>query len=327
MLINNDYYNRIVGVLETKERAAAVQNIDKPVILFVEGFLDRTVLEANVCDCVLVYSAGNKYYFKTRGITPRGTVKDAIYGIVNDVLTKEKNYPHLKVFGIVDKDFNNSFTENSNFFITDTNDFETLILSSEAFSFLSIPSCKAEHVSSVYGLSYQMGCLRKAFIKYKEGKFSSSTSGKYSGKPLNIRDVISEQAIKDNAKMVYQHEKDISLDYLLNIFSKVKNNAFAGELDRMLGKSFLEAKLREDNVIDKNGQFINHVKGFKTDCVDCYWDKVRGHDICESAEAVIPDIKTYYDESFEKTVAKCFDRNNFKKTYLYKKMNLAGLMV
>lgn len=40
MLINNDYYNRIVGVLESKERAAAAQGVDKPVILFVEGFLD-----------------------------------------------------------------------------------------------------------------------------------------------------------------------------------------------------------------------------------------------------------------------------------------------
>ena len=321
MLINNDYYNRIVGVLESKERAAAVQGVDKPVILFVEGFLDRSVLEANVSDCVLVYSAGNKYYFKAHGIaSPRGKVKDAIYEIVNDVLKKEKNFPHLKVFGIVDKDFNNAFVENSNFFITETNDFETLLLSSEAFSYLSIPTCKVEHIASIYGTSYQMGCLRKAFIKYKEGKI-------YKGKPLNIRNVISEQAIKDNAQMVYQHEKDVSLEYLLNIFSKVNENIFANELDRTLGKTVLEAKLREEKIIDNSGQFINHVKGFKTESVDDYWNKVRGHDICQSAEAIIPDIKAYYDESFEKTVTKCFDRNNFKKTDLYKKMNFAGLMV
>lgn len=277
-------------------------------------------MEANVCDCVLVYSAGNKSHFKAHGIvSPKGRVKDAIYEIVKDVLKKEKYFPHLKVFGIVDKDFNNSFVENSNFFITDTNDFETLLLSSEAFSYLSIPTCKIEHVASIYGTSYQMGCLRRAFIKYKEGKM-------YKGRPLNIRNVISEQAIKDNAQMVYRHEKDVSLEYLLSIFGKTNENIFANELERALGKTVLEAKLREDTIIDNSGQFINHVKGFKTECVSDYWNKVRGHDICQSAEAIIPDIKAYYDESFEKTVTKCFDRNNFKKTDLYKKMSLSGLM-
>ena len=327
----SDRYNYLLGLLNHHESLVSGSPlVKKRIIVLVEGILDSSVFSKLASSSIVVQSAGNNNdLFRHSHIkSPRGRVNDAIYEIIKDISDRKIIFPHLEVYGVVDKDFQRAFDESDHFFITDTTDCETLLLSSNSFSFEFAPTYSNELMASVYGLSYQMGCYRRAFLKYKEGKVSAIKSGK----PLSIRQVISERLIKQNPSLIYRHEVDISLDVLLNlfgqdVFDKDNKNVFESELAKSLAKPFIFAKLREEGAIDSSNAFIHHVKGFSIDEIDSYWDKVRGHDICLCAETVIPRLKDYYvRSSFEDTVVENLIVDNFKKTGIYQKMSLAGLL-
>ncbi len=322
MTINNDFYSYLIGELYSRETAARGRSSsEKTVVIFVEGLLDSKVFRKIVPPSTTIVSAGNKNLFRIRGIdSPKGSVKEAIHCVIQDIKEKRRVFPHLEVYGIVDKDFSGEYCEDDHFFITDTTDCETLLLSCGAFSFKFAPTYSDELMSSVYGLSFQIGCYRQAFRKYTEGKFDAN------GRPLNIRNVIDEEAIKNNASLIFKHETDIQLSLLLNLFGKSEKNVFYGESSREFAKPYIFAKMREEGLVDLSNTFVHKVKGFSIEKIDQYWNNIRGHDICLCAETVIPNLTNFYvNSSFAQTVDYYFDKSNFEKTNIYQKMDSLGL--
>ena len=120
---------RLLGGIRTRESALAsfgsthdAQNK----ILFVEGRLDNFVFSSMITADTRIVSAGivNNFYKNTNhGLC---NVKKAIVDAVSAASTDEK-YKLLKVYGVIDRDYEDAFKETDCLFITDTNDLETLL--------------------------------------------------------------------------------------------------------------------------------------------------------------------------------------------------------
>lgn len=309
--------SRLLNLARIKNDSASKGMLSKTNILFVEGYMDLIIYTPMLTDSVEILSAGNKQYFIRFGGRPLDNVKKAIAETAGEFLRKkeeEGQYGYINLYGVIDKDYANAYPETKNLFVTDTNDLETLLFFCEAFSFGVVPTADKEVLTSIDGLAYQMGCFRKGFFEFIKNKSD------------NIREYIDEKQIQLNGHLLFVKNKDLTLKALINVFKKEPTNYFAAGLGEELATPIIHSYLRSKGVMNGSNQFVNKVEGFDKTKVTDYWDAVRGHDICEVARNVVPNINEYYEKSFENFIEKHANREKLKNTNLYKKMHAVGLM-
>ena len=306
---------RLLGGIRTRESALAsfgsAQAQNK--ILFVEGRLDNFVFSSMITADTRIVSAGivNNFYKNTNhGLC---NVKKAIVDAVSAASTDEK-YKLLKVYGVIDRDYEDAFEETDYLFITDTNDLETLLIKSNTFSFEMFPSVSKDHITSIECLSYELGCFRKAFFDYIENKKD------------NIRDYIDEEQLKINGRMVFKQGVDLSLKSLIDVFKKNPKNKFYGSFEEEIAVPIIHANLRNKSIFNSSNKFVHSIEGFNKNDVPDYWKEVKGHDYINIAESIVPDVKTSYDNKLDYFIAAHLNRENFKNTNLYKRMAGCGII-
>lgn len=308
---------RLLTIARMKNDSASKGMLKTTKILLVEGYMDLRIYTPMLAEDVEPLSAGNKQYFIRFGGRPLDNVKKAIADTTQEFTRRKKEeglYGFIDLYGVIDKDFENAYPESNNLFVTDTNDLETLLFSCEAFSFSVVPTADKEILTSIDGLAYQLGSFRRAFFDFIKNKTD------------NIREYISEEQIRQNGNLIFVKNKDLTLKALINVFKKDPTNYFAAGLGEELATPIIHSYLRSKGIMNGSNLFVNKVEGFDKTKVDDYWDNVKGHDVCEVARHVVPNINEYYEKSFENFIEAHANREKLKTTNLYKRMHQAGVM-
>ena len=309
---------RLLNIARMKNDSASKGMLQTPKILLVEGYMDLRVYTPMLASDVETLSAGNKQYFIRFGGRPLDNVKKAIADTTSEFLRRkeeEGQYGFIELYGVIDKDFENSYPETENLFITDTNDLETLLFSCEAFTFGIVPTADEEVLKSIDGLAYQLGSFRRAFFDFIKNK------------PDNIREFIAEEQIRQNGHLLFVKNKDLSLKSLINVFKKDPTNYFAAGLGEEIATPIIHSYLKSKGIMNGTNQFVDKVKGFDKNKIIGYWDNVKGHDMCEVARHIVPNINEYYEKSLENFIEAHVNRERLKTTNLYRRMHQVGLMI
>lgn len=198
--INPQLYERIREIIVDVSMLSEVDP-DQQTILLVEGATDTHFITG------LSKQQSIKVRLKDECIEPVSqtkTVKDckwAIIGILYGLYLQLIEYPNWKVFGMIDKDFDDDDdggckkTIKDQLFIMDTHDLETLMLSSTEEKIPTkllqkIEGCetiKDADVNAALFMAYQLGTMRKLFKKLNK-KISDKSSNKSDQKPILYED-------------------------------------------------------------------------------------------------------------------------------------------
>lgn len=175
---------------------------------------------------------------------------------------------------------------------------------------------------NIYGLAYQLGGIRKAFLNLKKEEDKNHFT-----KNKSPRHYFSESILKSFAKSIFVKDKDLNIENLIKLFSKDELNYFhetsgSEELDIIKLNSYL----RENSYYDKSNSFIHHISDFNKNNVYSYWENIRGHDLTLICSTIL-DILIKSPTQIDDFIVNHCEPNNFKKTHLYKRLCNVGLLV
>ena len=309
---NKDWWP-ISNKLALKESYAMANGDTAPFKLIVEGRIDNFFYTRIVNEKVEIISVG-------KSIRPKpSNVRKAIIGLMEELRNNPNQFKHILPLAVVDSDYDNSDPDESNLVHTDTNDLETLLLSTGAFDISCFPGMTNSIKKTVECVSYQFGHIRKALFKYIDQK------------KLNIRDFINEEWLADNFKLFCDVKNGINVNTLFLELSKLPDNRlYKNEIGLELLMNFVFARLRDDSEVDIKNNLIRHPSSFDKNAVSSYWDVIRGHDVGNIVANLIPNLKqnlidNYQIFNLDSFIASRSDPQRIKNTKLFKTFSSWGI--
>ena len=310
---NKDWWP-ITNTLLIKDNNAMANGDAQPFKLIVEGRIDKFFYSRIVNDQTEVLSI-------SKAIRPRpSNIRKAIVGFMEELRNNPTQFKYIKPLGVVDSDYDNTVPDESNLVHTDTNDLETLLLSTGTFDISQYPGMNDNIKKSIECISYQFGHIRKAIFKYIEQK-------KY-----NIREFIDEEWLKDSFNLFCDVSTGLNMNKMINAFKLEPRNKklFKDEMGCELLKMFLFARLRENQEADANNNLIHKPDTFDKDSVLNYWEPIRGHDVSSLVTTFVPSLNQVLEEQYQiynldSFIASRSNPQRIKNTKLFKAFENWGI--
>ena len=303
---NRDWWP-ITNTLLIKDNNAMANGDAQPFKLIVEGRIDKFFYSRIVNDKTEVLSV-------SRAIRPRpSNIKKAIVGFMEELRNNPTQFRYIKPLGVVDSDYDNTVPDESNLVHTDTNDLETLLLSTGAFDISQYPGMNGSIKKSVECITYQFGHIRKAIFKYIEQK------------RYNVREFIDEEWLKDSFGLFCDVNAGLNMNRMIDAFKLEPRNKqlFRDDMGCELLKMFILARLREGKEVDSSNNLVHKPDSFDKDSISNYWDPIRGHDVSSLVTTFVPSLNQtletqYQIYNLDSFIASMSDPQRIKNTKLFK---------
>ena len=221
-----------------------------------------------------------------------------------------RNLKSNKIYGIIDRDFEeeypilNSRTANS-LFSNDTHDLETLILStdekitSRIQQKFKIGDLNKDLYNKALYMAYQIGCVKFCI-------WESSTYLEYNKNPHKF-----DEYFENNELNIKNY-----IDYLLSFY---KNKS-------IIDYKSIVKQLKKKGKIGIDGKFSESLDVFVKKFPEDMWEIISGHDVCHCLRFLLKKSFKFNYENIEDLLVENYDMDMFRKSKLYNKIKLAGLI-